>query len=78
MPPGDDDRRAKQVRFAADAWSMAFFFPAAIGGGVLLGWWLDKTFGTRPWLMIVFGACGVAAAFVQLFRIGMRDDGSGP
>ncbi len=56
---------------------MAIFFPASIGAGIGLGWWLDKTFGTRPWLMVVFGAFGVIAAFVQLFRIGNRDDGSG-
>jgi len=77
MPPGDDDRRARQFRFAANAWSMAVFFPTAIAVGAGLGWWLDKTFGTRPWLTIVFAACGIIAAFVQLFRVGMADDGSG-
>ena len=77
MSPADDERKRRQAVWLADAWSMAVFFPTAIGVGIALGWWLDKTFGTRPWLMVVLGACGVAAAFVQLFRVGMRDDGSG-
>ena len=34
---------------------------------------MDKLFGTWPWLTIIFTACGVIAAFVQLFRIGMRE-----
>ena len=77
-PPADDDeRKRRQVRWLADAYSLGFAFPAAIGAGVGIGWWLDRLFGTRPWLTAVFGALGVIAAFINLFRIGMRDDGTG-
>lgn len=31
-----------------------------IGGA--MGWWLDQQFGTGPFLMLLFGAFGVAAA----------------
>ena len=75
MPPGDDGKR-RQALFFANAYSLAIFFPVAIGVGVGLGWWLDKLFHTRPWLMAVFGAFGVIAAFIQLFRVGTSDDGS--
>ncbi|MBW1721698.1 MAG: AtpZ/AtpI family protein [Deltaproteobacteria bacterium] len=42
--------------------SMAF----AIGIGALLGDYLDRRFGTRPWLFIVFLGFGIAAAFRNL------------
>ncbi|MBN2124693.1 MAG: AtpZ/AtpI family protein [Deltaproteobacteria bacterium] len=38
----------------------------AIGIGALLGYYLDKTFGTRPWLFFVFLGFGIAAAFRNL------------
>jgi ATP synthase protein I len=37
----------------------------AIGAG--LGWWLDRTFDTKPWLMIVFLLFGVAAGFKGVY-----------
>ena len=37
-----------------------------------IGWGLDKLFHTSPWLTWIFTALGVAAAFVNLFRIGLR------
>jgi ATP synthase protein I len=38
----------------------------AIGWGI--GVWLDKRFGTEPWLMIVFFLFGVAAGFRGIIR----------
>jgi F0F1-type ATP synthase assembly protein I len=60
----------------ADAYALGLTFPAAIGVGLGGGWWLDKKFGTWPWLTIILGALGVATAFVALFRLASRDDGS--
>jgi F0F1-type ATP synthase assembly protein I len=48
-------------------------FPIAIGLGALWGWGMDKLFHTWPWLTIIFTFFGVVAAFVNLFRIGLRD-----
>ena len=78
MPPGDEDERKRnEARWLAEAYSMGWLFPAAIVLGLGLGYWLDKMFGTWPWLTVVFGACGMTAAFINLFRLAMRDDGSG-
>jgi len=33
----------------------------AIGMGI--GWWLDRTFGTRPWLLVLFTLFGIVAGF---------------
>ena len=48
-------------------------FPIAIGLGFGWGYWMDKVFGTRPWLTVIFTIFGLIAAFLNLFRIGMRD-----
>lgn len=44
-------------------------FPVAIALGFFFGRWLDGMFGTEPWCMVVFSLCGVAAGFLNLFRI---------
>ena len=78
QPPVDEDeKKRRSARWMADAYSMGIAFPAAIVLGLGLGWWLDKHFHTRPWLTIVFGAFGVIAAFINLFRLAARDDGTG-
>ena len=46
-----------------------FVFTLLIGLGV--GMWLDKTFGTKPWLMVVGLLFGMAAGFVNLFRVAL-------
>lgn len=38
----------------------------AIGGGI--GYWLDQSFGTEPWLLLVFLCFGVAAGFKGVIR----------
>jgi len=49
---------------------LSFVFAIAIGAG--LGWYLDKVFGTAPWLFLVFFAIGVAAGIVNVYRTAGR------
>jgi ATP synthase protein I len=70
---GDSERRERQQLL--DASSIGWMFPIAIGIGFVWGWGMDKLFGTWPWLSIIFTAFGVVAAFINLFRIGLRDSG---
>jgi len=58
----------------ADAWGLAILFPAAIGAGFLIGLGADKLFGISPWGKVVGTGLGIAAAFVNLFRVGLRND----
>ena len=44
-------------------------FPVAIAIGFFFGRWLDTQLGTAPWLTVVFTLFGIAAGFVNLFRI---------
>ena len=39
----------------------------AIAIGALIGWYLDKRFGTGPWLFLVFLCFGIVAAFRNLY-----------
>lgn len=71
--PDDNDEKARETRRMVDAYSLAWLFPLSIGAGFIIGWGLDKLFHTWPWLTAIFSALGVVAAFVQLFRIGLRD-----
>lgn len=38
-------------------------------GGALIGWVLDRLFGTSPWLLLVFLGLGIVAAFRNIIRI---------
>ena len=78
MPPDDDrEERRSQRKQLLEASAIGWMFPIAIGMGYLWGWGMDKLFGTRPWLTWIFTALGVIAAFINLFRLASRDDGTG-
>lgn len=68
-----DDKKRREARLLFEASSLAWMFPIAMGLGFLWGWGMDKLFGTWPWLTAVFTGFGVIAAFVNLFRIGLKE-----
>jgi len=55
------------------AWSLAWAIPISIGLGYALGWWLDKRFGTSPWLQIIGFILGTVAALVQVLQTARTD-----
>lgn len=75
VDPDPKDEQRSQMQQLLDASSIGWMFPIAIGLGFLWGWGMDKLFGTTPWLTWIFTAFGIIAAFVNLFRIGLRDSG---
>jgi ATP synthase protein I len=65
-------RRNQQLRRARiwlDVSIVGIQFPVAIALGFFFGRWLDAQLGTHPWLTAVFSFFGIAAGFVNLFRI---------
>jgi ATP synthase protein I len=40
--------------------------------GLAIGYFLDRTFGSNPWLTLLFLGFGVAAGFINLFRVMRR------
>jgi len=54
--------------------SLAFLLPACVFVGYVIGYALDKVFGTS-FFYIVFLLVGIAAGFVQLIREVQKDTG---
>jgi F0F1-type ATP synthase assembly protein I len=72
-----DDKDKKEFRREFEASAIGWMFPISMALGFGIGYGLDKkVFHTWPWLTIFFSACGVIAAFVNLFRLGGGPDGS--
>jgi F0F1-type ATP synthase assembly protein I len=56
----------------AEASTVGIMLVVATAIGYFFGSWLDKKFGTGPWLMIVFTLMGIAAGFIELIRLAIR------
>ena len=52
--------------------SLAFLLPSCVFVGYVIGYFLDKAFGTHFWY-IVFLLVGIAAGFVELVREVQKD-----
>jgi F0F1-type ATP synthase assembly protein I len=65
--------RKRRIFKSASTWVnvsiVGIQFPVAIAIGFFFGRWLDQQLGTAPWLMGLFTLFGIAAGFVNLFRI---------
>lgn len=74
QPPAASPRgtRAASFRRLADASSVGLAFPLAMGIGFVWGRSLDRFLGTWPWCAVVFSVFGVAAGFLNAFRVGLR------
>lgn len=44
-------------------------------GGALIGWLLDRLFGTSPWLLLAFLGLGIVAAFRNIIRLTTKRPG---
>jgi len=62
-------KQLRRARLWLDVSVVGIQFPVAIALGFFFGRWLDAQLGTHPWLTAVFSLFGIAAGFVNLFRI---------
>ena len=51
---------------------------AAMLGSLLIGWFLDRMFGTSPWFLIGMLFLGMAAAFRNIWKIANIREDEGP
>jgi len=58
---------------AAKYLGLGFQFAASILVFLFLGRWLDRRFGTEPWLLLTGVFAGAAAAFYSIYRQLMAD-----
>ena len=42
--------------------------------GLGMGFFTDRYFGTSPWFMLFFIFCGVAAGFLNVYRMAIKED----
>jgi ATP synthase protein I len=52
----------------SNAWMVGLQIVSGTFVGLLIGIFLDKWLGTKPWLTIVFLLLGIAAGFKHVFR----------
>ncbi|MDP6954235.1 MAG: AtpZ/AtpI family protein [Alphaproteobacteria bacterium] len=87
-PPSleDLDRRLREARSKQDsaktgpsratsigqALRLATEMASAVFVGAVMGWGLDELLGTRPWLLLLFLALGMAAGTLNAYRTAMR------
>ena len=50
------------------AFKMSTELVSAVAVGTIIGFLLDKTFGTKPWLILIFFFVGVIAGIVNVFK----------
>ena len=50
------------------AFKMSTELISAVAVGTIIGFILDKTFGTKPWLILIFFFVGVIAGIVNVFK----------
>jgi len=62
---GEDFRRFGELS------TVALTLPSSIAVGLVMGYFLDKWLGTRPWMLLAFLLFGVASGLLSLFR-GLR------
>jgi len=71
----------REFRRWADLSIIGIQFPVAIVIGYLWGREMDRWFGTAPWLTAIFSLFGIAAGFLNLFRMAAQaerdEDGDG-
>ena len=66
VPKEDDQQEVNRKTGLAYAAALSLF--AAVAGGLIIGWLLDRWLGTQPWLLVVGLVLGSAAGFYELIR----------
>jgi len=65
-PNRQQDKQTPILRGAGLYLGVAFELPGTIIGGIAVGYFVDKYFGTSPWFLIACTAVAFAGAFVRL------------
>jgi ATP synthase protein I len=61
-----DEETKKSVRTLGYLSTVGMAMAISVSLGALIGYYLDKRFGTEPWLFFIFLGLGIVAAFKNL------------
>lgn len=65
---GKRDKKEKPLLdLMGDVGTMGMHMVASTFVGMGIGWWLDKQFDTKPWLMVIFLVLGIVAGFKNMY-----------
>jgi F0F1-type ATP synthase assembly protein I len=64
-----EPRKRNTYRLLAIYTSLIFLLPSTLIGGYYLGYLIDDSLGTAPWLAIVGLVLGGIGGFLHLFRL---------
>jgi F0F1-type ATP synthase assembly protein I len=67
-----DNDTKKTIKTMGHLSTVGLMMAISIALGAFIGYYLDKHFGTEPWLFFVFLALGIVAAFKNLIRMVKR------
>ena len=70
--PPQRPTRLEIIRTVGKYLDLGFTFVAAIGGGALLGYWLDARWATQPWLLLTGSLLGIIVGFYHFFAVVLR------
>jgi len=64
------DKLSSKINYrkVAELSSLVLMLPSSIAVGLFFGYFLDKFFGTQPWLLLTFTILGVISGFYSLLR----------
>ena len=62
------DNRNHNSSPIGNAFKLSTELVAAVAVGTIIGFILDKTFGTKPWLILIFFFVGVVAGITNVIR----------
>lgn len=66
-----DDKHDTNIK-SGIAYGAAISLFAAVVGGLIVGWLLDRWLGTSPWLLVVGLILGAAGGFYEFIRATSR------
>jgi ATP synthase protein I len=67
----DDDKQETNLKTGI-AYGAAVSLFAAVVGGLIVGWLLDRWLGTGPWLLVVGLILGAVGGFYEFIRTTSR------
>ena len=62
------DKNKQSKSSIGQAFKLSTELVSAVVVGTIIGFILDKTFGTKPWLILIFFFVGVAAGIINVVK----------